>query len=283
MATRFELLLYGEDRVRLRAAGEEAIGEIERLEKQLSFYDPASDINAINARAAYGPVRIEPRLFELLAQAREVNGRTEGAFDITIGPLMRVWGLAGGSGRVPEDGEIAAALKRMGMGHVRLDGDSRTISFDRPGVELDLGAIGKGYAIERACELLRENGVRSAFLHGGTSTICGIGHPPDQKGWKVGVRAPGGEGLVDTVDLCDSSLSVSAVHGKSFTLDGKEYGHLIDPRTGKPVGHTLLAAVWGPSPTLTDALSTALLVLGKDWIPMLGQEFPGYQGVAISR
>lgn len=281
MATRFELVMYGDDPIRLRAAGEEALQEIELLDKQLSLYRPESDISWINAHAAEGPVRVEPQLFSLLRLAYNISVSTEGAFDITITPLLRAWGLAGGAGRVPAESELAQALDVSGMHRVILDDAGFTVQYEKPGVEIDLGAIGKGYAIERAVEILVEHGVASALLHGGTSTVYGIGAMPDGKPWKIAIRHPVDELLKETVDLYNSSLAVSAVHGKFFEADGRKYGHIIDPRTGKPAGDTSLTAVWGPSPACCDALSTAILVLGKDWLPEMRKKFTGYEGLVV--
>ncbi len=291
MATRFELVLDGDDPVRLRAAGEEAIEEIERLDKQLSRFRPDSDISWINAHAAKAPVKVEPGLFELLKRAQEIWQATGGAFDITIAPLMRAWGFTDGGGKVPDPGELAKACEITGMQHVTLDENDLTVSFDRPGIGIDLGAIGKGYAIEQAAGIVRANGVTCALLHGGTSTVYAIGSSLDHDDWSVALRAPspGGEGA--THDLCNSALSVSAPHGRSFTVDGQTYGHMIDPRTGQPVMSpsplagegrgegAKLAAVWGPSPTDCDALSTALLVLGDEWLPAMRERFAGYDGL----
>ncbi len=121
MATRFELVLHGEDDVRLRAAGEEALAEIQRLDAQLSFYRPSSEISRINARAAAGPVRVEPRLFRLLQTARRLHTETGGAFDLTVAPLMRCWGFTGNTGRLPEPEALAEARRRTGMHLVTLD------------------------------------------------------------------------------------------------------------------------------------------------------------------
>jgi thiamine biosynthesis lipoprotein ApbE len=348
MATRFELVLHGDACVRLRAAGEEAIEEIRRLDRQLSRFDPESDVSWINARAWLEPVRVEPRLFRLIRRAVEITNGTGGAFDITVAPLMRAWGLAG-EGRVPSRSEMDRVRTVVGMHHVHLDEQSFTVSFDTPGVEIDLGAIGKGYAIECAVEVLRDNGVASALIHGGTSTVYALGAPPGGDGWTVAIagsqirgdvdrritdpgrwvrdnisrtneerwvrdnmsrtngerwvrdnvsrtneerwvrdnmsRTNGGPtacpGPTKSVILRDLSLSVSAPHGRFFEHDGRRYGHVIDPRTGEPVEGALLAAVVGPSPTETDALSTALLVLGEPWLPDLERRFPGYEGHVV--
>ena len=262
MNTRFELALYGEDRHRLRAAGEQAIEEILRIEKQLNRFDPQSDVSYINSNAWCEEVKVEAGLFDLLEQARRINKLTDGAFDISVTPLMRAWGLSDGrNGKVPSDSELQQAKDISGMHLVRLDSANQTVSFEKNGVELDLGAIGKGYAIERAVDILRECGVDSALIHGGTSTIYAIGSRPDMSMWKVLVS--NSDDYIKTIELKDSSLSVSSQSGKFFLHDDIKYGHIIDPKSGIPVNHTHLAYAIGPSPILTDALSTALLVMNK--------------------
>lgn len=270
MATRFEIVLHGDNPVSLRAAGEEALGEIERIEAQLSLYRPTSEIAHLNARAAHEPVRVTPGLFRLLQHAQRLHQETGGTFDITVAPLVRCWGFMGGAGQVPSPEALAEARAKVGMQWVELKEDDFTVRFRREGVMLDLGAIGKGYALERAAGLLREAGVASALLNGGTSTIQAIGQPPESESWKVAVEYPAperpdGRALpLATVELRDEALSVSAVWGKSFKAEGKTFGHVLDPRTGQPVANAVLAAVVLPSATETDALSTALLIAGEN-------------------
>jgi thiamine biosynthesis lipoprotein len=268
MATRFEVVLYGDDVRALRAAGEEALEEIARIEAQLSLYQPASEVAHLNGRAAREPVRVTPGVFALLQHAKRISEETSGAFDITVAPLVRCWGFMRGGGRTPLPGELAEARGKVGMNLVRLDEADSTVRFAQEGVMLDLGAIGKGYAVELAAGVLREAGVGSALLHGGSSTVYALGHPPDADRWKVAIDGP--PRRQDTrasplalVLLKDESLSVSAVWGKSFQAGGKVFGHVLDPRTGRPVTGALLAAVILPSATETDALSTALLVAGS--------------------
>lgn len=299
MATRFEFVLQGADVVALRAAGEEAIREIERLESQLSIYRPGSELSQINARADREAVRAEPRLFKLLQRARALAEETEGAFDITVAPLMRCWGLLQKEGRVPTPEELAAARARTGWRQLELNASDFTVRFASPGLMLDLGSIGKGYALDEAADILREAGVTSALLHGGTSTIYALGRPYDAPAWSVALADPQSEGAkfmsstsvatrsrfapLATVDLCDESLSISAVWGKSFEANGRVYGHVIDPRLGEPVEGALMAACVLPSATETDALSTALLVGGlKEW-PSFSQLRPGMRSLVAGR
>jgi thiamine biosynthesis lipoprotein len=301
MATRFEIVIHGENEVGLRAAAEEALDEIERLEAQLNLYQPTSEISHINARAAFEPVRVEPSLFRLLQHARRLNQETDGAFDITVAPLMRCWGFMRGTGRLPDPDDVAKAREKIGMRWVSLDEERFTVSFARQGVMLDLGSIGKGYALERAAELLREAGVTSGILHGGTSTIYALGAAPDSNPWKVAVPTPefaeqtvalgatrvneptGLEKFIAVVPLNDEALSVSAVWGKSFAAGDRVYGHVIDPRKGEPVDGAVLAAVALPSATESDALSTALLILGSEGHERVAGLRAGMRTLLVSR
>ncbi len=296
MATRFEIVLHGENEVGLRAAAEEALDEIERLEAQLNLYQPTSEISHINARAAFEPVRVEPLLFRLLQHAQRLSRETEGAFDITVAPLMRCWGFMRGTGRLPDQAEVTKAREKVGMQWVSLDEDHFTVSFAREGVMLDLGSIGKGYALERAAERLREAGVTR-----GICTVYALGPPPDSTAWKVAVPRPDfGEQTIAlgatrvnepsrldrflaVVPLNDEALSVSAVWGKSFAAGDRVYGHVIDPRKGEPVDGAVLAAVALPSATESDALSTALLILGSEGHERVAARRAGMRTLLVSR
>ncbi|MEY4386188.1 MAG: hypothetical protein RLY20_1471 [Verrucomicrobiota bacterium] len=281
MNTRFELVLHGGNAASLRAAGEEALREVERLEAQLSLFRPGSDIARVNALAACEPVRILPETFALLEHAQRLSAETHGAFDLTMAPLLRCWGLLGGNeGNLPTAAEVAAARAVCGMDLVQLDRAEFTVRFKRDGVMLDLGAIGKGYAVDKAVELLREAGVESALLHGGTSTAFAFGTPPDAAAWKVAVDIPG-TGQRHEISLRDESLSVSAISGKCFVANGRTLGHIIDPRTGEPATRAILSAVVLPSATETDALSTALLVLGPDGHDALAAPRPNWRGLVV--
>lgn len=302
MATQFEITLYGENELHLSTVAEEVMREIDRLEAQLSFYRADSDVRQINAYAAYQPVSLDPRVYRLLERAQELNKVTQGTFDITVAPLMRCWGFVGASGQMPTPEAVEAARAIVGMDHVILDPDEYTVAFNREGVEIELGAIGKGYAIEQCVEMLREYEIKSALLHGGTSAVYALGAPPDADAWKVALQKPfmsqkeqaeieqieqvkheeekkqaesGKEvdepegNYLTVVEMRDVSLSVSAPHGKWFASQGRRYGHVIDPRTGYPTSRGLLAAILMPSATDGDALSTGLLTLGEAFLPTL--------------
>ncbi|MCI0739900.1 MAG: FAD:protein FMN transferase, partial [Gemmataceae bacterium] len=251
-------------------------------------YRPDSEVAHLNARAGREWVQVEPALFRLLERAKELSAATRGAFDITIGPLMRCWGFVGGRGKRPSRKALAAARQVVGTHLIELDAEGFRVHYARVGVMIDLGAIGKGYAIENAVELLRAAGVTSGIIHGGTSTVYGIGKPPDAEAWRVAVEAApakpeGDPELVEIVELRDAALSVSAVWGKSFQSQGKTLGHIIDPRTGCPAENADLAAVVSNSPTDSDALSTALLTVGVRGLKQIYALRNGWRALVMKR
>jgi len=294
MNTRFELLLHGERETALRAAGEEALDEIERLETQLSLFRATSEVAHLNRHAADRPVPVSPPVFRLLERARELWAASGGAFDPTVEPLMRLWGFRDTNAAAPAPEAVAAARAIVGMDKLKLDPATRRVRFLKAGLRLDLGAIGKGYAVDCAVEVLREAGVTSALIHGGTSSVYGLGRMPDGRPWKVALpepRTPGPpaeissetpERVLAEFTLEDASLGVSAAWGRKLVLGGRELGHVLDPRTGEPVQRAALAAVALPEATESDALSTALLVLGVGGVATLRRFRPGLRAVVWS-
>ncbi|MCS7090642.1 MAG: FAD:protein FMN transferase [Verrucomicrobiota bacterium] len=286
MATRFELLLYGASVPALRAAAEEALAEVQRLEARLSLFRPDSEIARINARAAREPVRVLPEVWNLLEHALALTEATDGAFDITVGPLLACWGFRGGYEGRPTPEALEQARACVGPQLLTLDRARWSVRFRRPGVIVDLGGIGKGYAIEQAVQVLREAGVTCGLIHGGTSTAYALGQPPDAPAWQVAIEPPpplrtAGVEPLAVVSLRDEALSVSAVWGRAWTDAEGVYGHVIDPRTGQPASDAVLAAVIAESATEADALSTALLVLGEPGMELLRRRWPRLRALVL--
>ena len=294
MNTRFELVLHGANDTFLRAAGEEALDEVERIEAQLSLFRPTSEIARVNRHAAEGPMRVSPPVFQLLERARALWVATGGAFDPTVGAAMEAWGFRGAHLQpAPAAQAFAGAQGRKGMDLVVLYPATREVRFACPGLQLDLGAIGKGYAVDVAVSLLREAGVTSALLHGGTSSVYGLGSGLDGRPWKIAIpagppAASGQEGstaperILAEIELVDASLGVSAAWGRSVMAEGRMCGHVLDPRSGEPADRAVLAAVVLPDATEADALSTALLVLGSEGLPSLQVFRPDLRALVMS-
>jgi len=270
-----------------------ALDLVEALEDQMTIYRDDSEVIRINRQAADGPVAVEPRLFTLLQWAARLHDETWGALDITSGPLSDAWGFSRRRGRVPSDDAITAALERVGMDHVALDEATRTIAFRRPGVAINFNSIGKGYALDRMAERLAEGGVDDFLLHGGKSSVLARGNQPgaaqrtestehgvprssplpasrsldSAPGWIVGLRHPlrSAERLAEFY-LRDQALATSGAATQFFRRRGRSYGHILDPRTGRPAEGIYSATVIAPTAAEADALSTAFYVMGPEQV-----------------
>ena len=234
MGATFSVALYGTDRASMEAAADAALAEAQRLDALLSNYRPESEWSMVNRSAAGGPVKVSAELFQLIARCLAYSRESEGAFDITVGPLMKLWGFYKSSGHLAPKSEVDAALGKIGYRHVHLDAAAQTVWFDTPGVELDPGGIGKGYAVDRMVEILKQKGFARALVAGSDSSIYGLGAPPDEpRGWEVSIRDPkNSRRSVARVYLKDMSLSTSGSYEKFFQ-GGR--AHLL-PSYGSPDG-----------------------------------------------
>jgi thiamine biosynthesis lipoprotein len=265
MACRFEVTLPLEDQAGVSAA-RQALDEVDRLEDQLTIFRESSEVSFINREAVASSAPVERSLFSLLLLCQELCRETGGAFDITSGPLSRCWGLLRRQGRIPEPDEIEEARALVGGDKLFFDCESRAIRFARPGVEINLGSIGKGYALDRIAAMIRKR-VRAALLSAGSSSIRAIGG--GDNGWTVGVRHPvDKERRLAVARLRDAALSTSGAEEQFFEYGGKRYGHIIDPRTGWPADRVASVTVIASSPTVgaavSDALATAFYVGGPE-------------------
>jgi FAD:protein FMN transferase len=254
---------YGADAETLPHAVEAAFDEVDRIDRLMSHYKADSPLSRLNRDAAQRPVAVDPELFDFIAAALRYTRDSGGAFDITVGPLMKAWGFFRDEGRVPSAPDLAAARGRVGGEHVMLDPAAKTIRFTRPGVELDLGGIAKGYAVDRAAAVLVQRQVAAALISAGGSTIYGLGAPPGRAAWQVTLQDPiDPRRTARTFDLVDRALSVAGSSEKSFAAGGVTYSHIMDPRDGRPVQGVLSVAVLASTGTAGDAFDNAFFVLG---------------------
>jgi FAD:protein FMN transferase len=263
MACRFEITLPANDQSDLSAANE-ALNLIDRLEDQMTVFRETSEISHINRNAGSTAIEVEAGLFGLLVMCEELYYATNGAFDITAGPLTRCWGFLRREGRIPEPDELEAARSRVGMHKILLDRGKMTVRFSHPGIEINLGSIGKGYALDRVDSLMRGRGVGSALVSGGGSSLIAIGTNGSGDGWAVGIRHPVlKNGRIAKLALSDRAVATSSSAEQYFEKDGKRYGHIIDPRSGVPATGILSVTVIAPSGALADALATAFFIEGR--------------------
>jgi len=265
MGTTYFVVVYGRDQTFLSEVVGEVFELIDQLDQQMSNYKPESELSAINRDAAQHEVMVSPQLFGLIQYSLRASEESGGDFDITVGPLMKLWGFFRGQGRLPSTQEIAEVRKRIGYQHVHLDAERRTIRFDASGMELDLGGIAKGYAVDQAAEMMRSNGVTAALISSGTSSIYALGSPPGEHGWKVTVRDPyHAEKPADVFHLQNFALSTSGNYEKFFRINGKTYCHIMDPQTGWPVQDMLSTVAAVPTGIETEALTKIFFVGGVE-------------------
>ena len=267
MACRFEVAFNAGEVADDTEMAVDALDLIDQIEERISIYRPTSELSQINATAAAGWVDVSPEVWPLLVRGRELWELTHGAFDLAAGSLVRAWGFLRREGRTPDDAALAAARAAAGMQHVEFDVERRRVRFLRPGVEINPGAIGKGWALDRAVAGLARRGAASVLVHGGQSSVLARGTQGpsvgDRHGWRVGLRHPLRPGRrLATITLDDKALGTSG-SGTQFFIDrGRKLGHILDPRSGLPAEGVISATVITESAADADALATALYVLG---------------------
>ena len=270
MACRFEVLLDGRD-AGLVSIAREALDEADRIEAALSLFRETSELVRVNRLAARGTA-VDAELFGLLRLCRDLYERTGGAYDITSTPLSRCWGFLQREGRLPTSDAVDAARACVGMEHVALgdpaDGRGAAeakpfVRFLRSGMELNLGSVGKGYALDRMAALLRRRGVATALLSAGGSSVRAVGG--SRGGWTIDLHSRRvARSRLARLHLRDGALGTSGAGEQYVEVDGTRYGHVLDPRSGRPASGVLSASVVTGDAASADALSTAFLVGGAD-------------------
>lgn len=295
MACQFEVFLNAGQYPQAADVALEALDLVDRLEEQMTVFRNTSEISQINRFAGERAVHIEPRLFQLLLRAAQLHRDTEAAFDITSGPLTKVWGFYRRAGAIPEAAHLVEALGCVGSEWLEFDEAAHTIRFLKPGMEINLGAIGKGYALDRVAELMLASGIDNFLWHGGQSSVlarggCGLQSIGTQ-GWIVDLRHPlRPDRSIVEIHLHDRALGTSGAGTQFFRHGGRRYGHILDPRSGWPAEGVYSATVVSDTAADADALATALYVLGPqravEWCqrhPQVGlwMFVPGHSGKSV--
>lgn len=266
MGTVFNVVVYGPHRERLNSAITQALEEAKRFDEMLSNYRPESDLSQVNRLASRGPVTVSTELFEFLSGCLAYSRASEGAFDITVGPLVKISGFFKDTGRLPRPEEVHRALNKVGYRKLILDEQNMTVCFAEEGVELDPGGVGKGFAVDKMADVLRRNRVHSALINAGGSTIYALGAPPNESGWKVSIKDPHKPStVIETVRLKNEAISTSGTAEKFFCDDGKIWGHIMDPRTGYSSTDTLAVSVIASQAVDSEAWTKPYFILGRAW------------------
>jgi thiamine biosynthesis lipoprotein len=278
MGTYLEVTLWHHEPQTAKRLIRDAVQEVRRLDAILSNYDPDSALSRLNRHAGAGSMRVPVELFELLSSSRDLAEKTGGMFDVTVGPLMELWQKAAASNQVPSASELA---------HARSLVNYRNLSLSRPdeaaliqsGMNIDLGGIGKGYAVDRMTKMLRASGVGAALINFGGSSMSAIGAPPGKVSWEIVVQDSDGQ-MRGAIHLRDAALSTSGSMGRGWIINGKKYGHLIHPLSGVPMTVARMATVIARSATLAEALTKPLILLGESALPII-EKFSDAEAVII--
>ena len=294
MGTVFEVSVYTRDGYKAEKAFNNVFNDINRLDDMMSNYKDDSELSKINESAAREPISCSSELAYIIEQSLNYGDITNGAFDITIGPLMKVWGFFKfkKDGRIPEKGELNSELKSVSYKNIDiretveksfLKGAKivKTISFKNTDTQIDLGGIGKGYAVDSAVRVLKGSGIKSALINF-AGNIYAYGRPPERQSWVIGMQNPRkSEDIIGSFEIKNRAVSTSGDYEKYFIIDGERYSHIIDPRTGRPVKGVVSVTIVADTATRADALSTGVFVLGLDKGMELIEKLSDVEGVII--
>jgi len=265
MGTRFKIIIYARDESAAKAAAKAAFQRIADLDGIMSDYRSTSELMRLCQKAGGEPVQVSDDLFRVLERSQEVAQLSDGAFDMTVGPVVRLWRQARRTHELPDPKELAQARELVGYRNVRLDSKNRTVQLLKPGMRLDLGGIGKGYAADAALATLKEQGIDRALVAAG-GDIAVSGPPPETDGWTIGI-AP----LLDPdakpkryLILHDAAVSTSGDSEQYLEVNGKRYSHIVDPRTGIGLTDRMSVTVVAPKGLIADPLTKVVSVLGPE-------------------
>lgn len=264
MDTFCEISCYDADKGKAIAAIDAAFKEMERIERVFSKFDENSEVSKINRLAGMQELSVDREVLRLIEDSIYYSKLSGGAFDITVAPLMEVWGFVRQNHIVPDNDTIQKTLKHIGYKNIIVDPQRSSIRFLDKGVKIDFGGIAKGYAVDRAKDVLVSKGIKSCLINLG-GNIFALGKPPGKPRWKIGVQDPRNKGkLLRTFELTDRAISTSGNYERFFETGGKRYSHIINPVTGQPCHGIISVTVAAGSAEKADALSTAIFVLGEE-------------------
>jgi thiamine biosynthesis lipoprotein len=282
MGTSVEVEAYGGDDTLRRAAIGEAFGAIAEVDRLMSNYREDSELSRINRLAAHESVRVSDPMLSILEAAQEVSAKSQGGFDATVGPLVRLWGFHDKNPHLPTTAELAAVRPLVDYHNLVIDTHQHSVRFARSGVEIDLGGIAKGFAVEVAANVLRGRALGGFIDAGGNQYL--VGTPPGKRMWTTGIRDPDRpDRLIGVLDCFETSVSTSADYATFVELNGRKFGHILDPHTLRPSDAALSVTVLSRDGTMADAMSKAAFILGPSAGLALAESFPGMSAVIAYR
>lgn len=264
MGSTFEITVVDDDAIRANKHIDAAVAEIKRIERLISSWDMASQTSEINKNAGAKAVRVKKELFQLIERAKSISKLTDGAFDISYASMDRIWKFDESMGQMPSDKEIKLSVAKVGAKSIELDAKNNTVFLKKKGMKIGFGAIGKGYAADKAKTLLQERGVSAGIINA-SGDMNAWGSQPDGTSWRVAIRNPMNKNKVFALmPLQNKAVVTSGNYEKYVRFNGVRYAHIIDPRTGYPATELISVTVFAPKAEIADALATAVFVMGKE-------------------
>ncbi|NDK55255.1 FAD:protein FMN transferase [Pontibacter sp. BT213] len=272
MGTRFELVAVSENEQLANSAIDAGVNEIKRIEALISEWQPTSQTSAINRAAGSMPVSVDPELYDLISRSIKISKLTDGAFDISFAAAYKLWKFDGSMTQMPAPEDIAASVKHIGYQRITLDPKNHSVYLQDPEMKIGFGAIGKGYAANRARDVMRKMGIKAGVVNAAGDMIT-WGKQPDGQPWYVGIADPAEKDKVFSwLTASETAVVTSGDYEKFAEINGKRYGHIIDPRTGYPATGLKSVTIICPDAELADALATATYVLGpEDGLHLINQ------------
>ncbi|MCD5401924.1 FAD:protein FMN transferase [candidate division NPL-UPA2 bacterium] len=282
LGTTVEITIKGEEEARARQAIHHAFREIEKIHNLMNPFCEDSELSRLNREGAEGPVELGPDTFRVIQKSLRLSELSQGAFDITIAPLLRLWDAARKRGQLPGREELQKTLALVNYQNILFDEEKRTVKFREKGMSLNLGGIAKGYAVDKAVEKLRYWGIERAIVNAG-GDIYLLGRPWERDFWVIGLKHPRRRGaILGTIKARDEAMVTSGDYEDYFILDGQRFSHLLDPRKGRPVEGVLSVTVLAENTLKADGLSTAIFVLGPKKGLELANRLAGVETIIVS-
>ncbi len=282
MGSRFEITLVDKDSLGAKKHIDQVIAEITRIENLISEWRPGTQVSEINRNAGIKPVKADREVFDLTLRAIAYSEQSQGAFDISIAAMDRVWTFDGSMTEMPAAETIRKSVEKVGYRNIVLDSTNSTIYLASKGMKIGFGSIGKGYAADKGRELMQSLGVQGGIVNA-SGDLSAWGTRPDRKPWKIGINHPfKPHKILKVFKIKEASVATSGSYEKYAEIDGRRYSHIIDPKTGYPSTGLTSVTVTGPSAEFANALSTSVMVLGeKEGIKLL-KRFPEYGYVVVT-
>ncbi len=282
MGSKFEITAVHEDPAQAELAIEAAWTEIERIESVISSWRRDSETSRVNAASGLEPVRVSEELFQLIKRSMKISQLSGGAFDISFAGAGRLWDFKARNPAIPAQEELSASLTTVGWEDIQLDSKEPTVFLPKAGTRIGFGAIGKGYAANRAVAVMERFGVTGGVVSAG-GDLRAFGHREDGELWSVGIADPRAEhGVFARIPITNGAVVTSGDYEQFFLIDGQRFAHILDPRTGWPVDHLISVTVLGPDAELADALATASFVMGPEKGLALLEKVKGFEGIMIT-